>query len=120
MRAPSDPAAAVASSDRSQVVSQAVAAAIPTDYSLQVQVPSSGASVNSDSFSLKFAGNPKSANIKFVNLQDSQGRHIIDALMVLTGSTAAYTTRLLNATSDGQPQKVYQSAWPAGSAPGAL
>ena len=110
LRAPTDAAAQLASSDQSQVISQAVAAAVPTAYTLNVQLPAGGVSVNAERFALQFANNPKLANIPFVNLQDSQGRHIIDALMVLTGSTAAYSTKLLNATSDGQAQKVYQSA----------
>ena len=110
MRAPSDAAASVAVQDSSQVISQAISASVGTAYSFNVRLPAGGVTVNSDSFALQFADNPRSANIKFVNLQDSQGRHIIDALKVLTGSTANYTTKLLVASADGQTQKIYQSS----------
>ncbi|MFM8548802.1 MAG: hypothetical protein ACKODB_14535, partial [Betaproteobacteria bacterium] len=93
MRAPTDPAAAVAASDRSEVIQQAQSGSIPSAYTLRIQVPASGATTNSDSFALSFANSPKSASVIFVNLQDSQGRHLIDALMALTGSTATYSTR---------------------------
>ncbi|MBF0170948.1 MAG: hypothetical protein HQK87_07660, partial [Nitrospinae bacterium] len=101
---PVDPSASLATSGGTRVESQAIAAALSSQYQLEIVLPNGGTN-NSDGFTFQFTKSLKSASAKFTNAQETQARQIFEALAKLVPSGASTTT----AYASGSVVKVVKS-----------